>query len=67
MIHRQAHNVKGASANMNAVALQEAALEMEMAGNNEDMSRISEMLDTVFLNPARSEASALNKFECRNV
>ena len=47
LIDRQAHTLKGASGNVGAVSLQAAAMHLEMAGKNGDLSRATEMLDTI--------------------
>lgn len=39
VIHRQAHSLKGAAANMSATALKELAYQIEIAGEKEDLSK----------------------------
>ena len=47
LVDRQAHTLKGASGNVGAVSLQDAALQLELAGKNGDLSRATEMLNTI--------------------
>ncbi len=47
LVQRQAHTLKGASANVGASALQELAFQMEMAGKEGDLSRALELLETM--------------------
>ena len=47
LVDRQAHTLKGASGNVGAISLQEAAMHLEMAGKNGDLSRATEMLNTI--------------------
>ena len=44
---RAGSNLKGASGNVGAVSLQDAALQLELAGKNGDLSRATEMLNTI--------------------
>jgi len=47
LVDRQAHTLKGASGNVGAVSLQDAAMQLELAGKNGDLSRATEMLNTI--------------------
>jgi len=47
LAQRQAHTLKGASANVGASALQELVSQMEMAGKKGDLSRALELLGTI--------------------
>jgi signal transduction histidine kinase/PleD family two-component response regulator/HPt (histidine-containing phosphotransfer) domain-containing protein len=47
LVDRQAHTLKGASGNVSAVSLQNAAMQLEVAGKNGDLSRAPEMLNTI--------------------
>jgi CheY-like chemotaxis protein/HPt (histidine-containing phosphotransfer) domain-containing protein len=47
LVNRQAHTLKGASGNVSAVSLQDAAMQLEVAGKNSDLSRATEMLNTI--------------------
>ncbi len=47
LVDRQAHTLKGASGNVGAVSLQDAAMQLELAGKNNDLSRATEMLNTI--------------------
>ena len=47
LVDRQAHTLKGASGNIGAVSLQNAAMHLEEAGKNGDLSRATEMLNTI--------------------
>jgi len=45
LVARQAHTIKGASGNVGALALQEAALGVEMAGKRGDLAHAAELTD----------------------
>ncbi|MCK4619164.1 MAG: response regulator [Desulfobacterales bacterium] len=47
LVDRQAHTLKGASGNVGAVSLQDAAMQLELAGKNNDLSRATEILNTI--------------------
>ncbi|MBC2695895.1 MAG: response regulator [Desulfobacteraceae bacterium] len=47
IVDRHAHTLKGASGNVGAGSLQEAAMHLEMAGKNRDLTRATEMLNTI--------------------
>ncbi|MBW2737701.1 MAG: response regulator [Deltaproteobacteria bacterium] len=47
IVDRQAHTLKGASGNVGAISLQDAAMHLEMAGKNRDLSRAAKMLNTI--------------------
>ena len=46
-VQLQAHTLKGAAGNFGAVALQKAALELEKAGKNGDMTSANKMFDAI--------------------
>jgi len=47
LVDRQAHTLRGASGNVGAVSLQDAAMHLEEAGKKGDLSRAAEMLNTI--------------------
>jgi len=47
LIHRQAHTIKGSSANVGAMALREVSFQMETAGRESDFTQVEELMEMI--------------------